>query len=94
MLENKVLIRKLVAIDGFSTRSIVVGEVPSLAHELGNDTVEGRSSITEALLSSAQGAEVFGSFGDYICPELHYDTSGWSASDADVKVYLWVGPVS
>ena len=41
----------------------VVGEVTALAHESGDDAVEARSLVTEALLAGAQGAEVFSSLG-------------------------------
>ena len=40
MLQLKVLILKLVAIDGLSTSAVVVGEIATLAHELGDDSVE------------------------------------------------------
>ena len=41
MLQLKVLVFKLVAINGLSSSAVVVGEVAALAHELGNDAVEG-----------------------------------------------------
>lgn len=40
MLQLEVLIFKLVAVDGLSAGSVVVGEVATLAHELGDDAVE------------------------------------------------------
>ena len=40
MLQLEVLILELVAIDGLATSAIVVGEVTTLAHELGDDAVE------------------------------------------------------
>ncbi len=40
MLQLEVLILKLVAIDGLATSAVVVGEVTTLAHELGDDAVE------------------------------------------------------
>lgn len=41
VLQDKVLISEFVSVDGLSSSTIVVGEVTSLAHEPGNDTVEG-----------------------------------------------------
>ena len=38
-------------------RTVVVGEVTTLDHEVLDDTVEGRSLIAEALLASSQSAE-------------------------------------
>lgn len=37
----------------------MVGEVPSLAHELGDDAVEAAPLEAEALLLGAEAAEVF-----------------------------------
>jgi hypothetical protein len=54
----EVFIRELCTINRLSTRAVVIGEVTALAHEVGNDTVERRSLITESLLASAQGTEI------------------------------------
>ena len=66
MFELKVFILKLVSINALSSSSIVVGEISSLTHELGNDAVEGRSSETEACFSSAKLTEVLSRLGNYI----------------------------
>ncbi len=42
----------------------MVGEVTTLAHELGDDTVEARALEAEALLHGAKGAEVLAGLGD------------------------------
>ena len=42
----------------------MVGEVTTLAHELGDDAVEARALEAEALLHSAKGAEVLAGLGD------------------------------
>jgi hypothetical protein len=55
VLELEVLIRKLLAIDGFSASSVSIGEVTALDHELLDDTVEGRALISIALLAGGQG---------------------------------------
>jgi hypothetical protein len=59
VLEGKVFIGKLFTIDGATTGTVLTGKVTTLAHETGNDTVEGRSGITETLFASAQGSKVF-----------------------------------
>ena len=66
MLKGEVLIGELVSVDGLSSSTVVVGEVTSLAHESRDDTVEGRSSKAESLLSSAKSTEVLSCLGDYI----------------------------
>ena len=39
----EVFVFKLVSVNGFASSSIMVGKVATLAHEVGNDTVEGGS---------------------------------------------------
>lgn len=53
----------------------MVGEVTTLEHEVGDDTVERRSSVAESLLTSAKGAEVLSCLGDYIVVKLELDTA-------------------
>ena len=49
----QVLVLELVTVDRLSTGTVVVGEVTTLAHELGDDAVEARALEAEALLPSA-----------------------------------------
>lgn len=58
MLQLEVLIGELVSINALSSRSIVVGKVSSLTHELGDDAVERRSGKTESWFSSTQLPEI------------------------------------
>lgn len=51
MLQLEVLIRELVSIDAFSSSAIVVCEVSTLAHELGNNSVESTAFVAKAFLS-------------------------------------------
>ena len=66
VLESKVLVGKLVSVDRFSTGSVVVGEVSSLAHKSRDDTVERGSSVAESLFSGAKSTEVLSCLGDNI----------------------------
>lgn len=59
VLQDEVFIIKLLPIDGLSSSAVVVGEVPSLTHELGDDAVEAAPLEAEAFLLSAEAAEVF-----------------------------------
>jgi len=43
---------------------------------LRDDAVEGRTSISEALLTSAKSTEVLGGLGDYIIVEVEVDAAG------------------
>ena len=49
--ESKVLVAEFFAVNGFSARAVVVGEISSLAHESGNDAVKTRSLVSKALFS-------------------------------------------
>jgi hypothetical protein len=60
----QVLVLELVAVDRLATGTVVVGEVTTLAHELGDDAVEARALEAEALLPGAKGAEVLAGLGD------------------------------
>ena len=72
VLQLEVLVLKLVAVDGLASGSVVVGEVAALAHEVGDDAVEGGALVAEALLARAQGAEVLGGAGDNVGAELKF----------------------
>lgn len=63
VLQLEVFVFELVSVDGLATGTVVVGEVTSLAHEVGDHTVEGRVLVTEAFLSGAQSTEIFSSLG-------------------------------
>jgi hypothetical protein len=82
----EVLIRELLAVDGLSTGTVTAGEVTALKHEIGDDSVEGGTGITEAVLASAELTEVLGGLWDDIVVELEDDTAGWLVVDGDIKV--------
>src|SRR4051812_41434669 len=60
---------------------VAAGEITSLKHELGNDTVESRPSVTEALLASAESTEVLGRLGDVFVIEDEVDATGLLCED-------------
>lgn len=81
VLQDEVLIRELVAVDGLSTGTVTAGEVTTLEHELGDDTVEGRVGVAETLLASAESTEVGGGLGDNVVKKLENDaTKGLAVS--------------
>ena len=51
VLQLEIFILKLVTIDRFSSGAVVIGEISSLAHEVGNDTMERAALIAKALLA-------------------------------------------
>ena len=65
VLQLEVLISELSAVDGFATCAVASGEIASLAHELGDDTVERGAleverlaALPRSLLAGAQSTEV------------------------------------
>ena len=40
MLQQKVLIVELITVNGLASSTVVVGEISSLGHKVGNDSVE------------------------------------------------------
>ena len=58
----------------------------NLAHEVGDDTVELRALEAEALLASAQSAEVLRRPGDNVATQSHLDAAGGRAADGHVEV--------
>jgi len=87
VLELEVLVLELVAIDGLASSAVVVGEVSALAHEVGDDAVEGRALVPESLLSGAEGAEILSGLRHHIGPQLHDDPADGVATGSDVKKY-------
>ena len=50
---------------------IVVSKVTTLKHEAGDDAVESRARVSEALLAGAQSAEVLGCLGDDVIEQFN-----------------------
>ena len=72
MLQGEVLVLELVAVDGLAPGAVPGGEVTTLAHEVGDDTVECGSLESESLLSGAESTEVLRSLGDNVRPQLKF----------------------
>lgn len=73
--ELEVLVGELLTIDGFSTSAIATGEVTTLEHEVGDDSVERRALVAEALLASAESTEVLSGLGDLLVVEVEVDAT-------------------
>ena len=77
---------KFFSIDRFATSAVTLGEITSLEHKFGNDTMEGGSLVSKAVLTSGEFTEVFRGLGDHIVVEFEHDTTGWLAADGDVEL--------
>jgi len=74
--ELEVLVGELLTIDGLATSAVATGEVTTLEHEVRDDTVELGARVAEALLASAESAEVLDGLGDNVIEELEVDAAG------------------
>ena len=89
VLQREVLVGEALAVDGLAAGAVSVREITSLvvkheegenlAHELGNDTMQGAALVVEllsrladSLLSRAEAAEVLGGLGNDIGAELPF----------------------
>mmetsp|Transcript_18988 Transcript_18988/g.34278 ORF Transcript_18988/g.34278 Transcript_18988/m.34278 type:complete len:260 (+) Transcript_18988:210-989(+) len=95
VLDSEVFILELLAVDGLATGAITIGEVAALAHELGDDTVEGAILVVErlarlaiALVSGTQRAEVFGCLGHLVAIQTKYYSPRRISSNGDVEEAL------
>jgi hypothetical protein len=66
VFQSKVFVFKFFSVDGFSSGSIVICKVPSLAHEFGDDAMESGALVSKAVLHGAQGSEIFRGFRDNV----------------------------
>lgn len=60
VLQGEVLILEFVAVNGFAASTVASSEISSLAHEVGDDAVEGGALEAKALLTGAEGTEILG----------------------------------
>ena len=81
---------KLFTVDRFATSAISSGKVASLEHELRDDTVEGRSFVSESVLASSELTEVACGLGDFIVVEFEDDAALRLAVDGDIELRRWI----
>jgi len=70
MLDGEVLIRESAAIDGLSSSTVVIGEISSLSHEVGDDTMEVRVFVSKSLFPCTECSEVGSSFRSFFIEQL------------------------
>jgi hypothetical protein len=82
VLDSEILVLEFEAINGLAAGAVTLGEVPSLAHEAGNDPVESAATKMQRfpgvglpLLSCAQSAEVLRCAWSDVREQLHDDAS-------------------
>ena len=97
MLDIKILIRKLPAINTDAPGTIAVEKVTSLNHEAVDDTVERAAFVAHwptlgvLMLARAELTKVFGGAGDAVGVEFEFHAPGWHAAYRDVEEDDWIG---
>ena len=91
VLKGEVLVSKLGAINGLTSGTVAVGEVTSLAHEVGDHTVERGSLETKTLFSGAKGAEVLSGLWNHIRAKLHDNSADGLTTGSHIEKALWQG---
>lgn len=67
---------------------VTTGEVTTLEHEVGDDSVERGAGIAKALLASAEGTEVFSGLGDDIVEQVEVDAASLGYMETRVSTCL------
>ena len=98
VLDDEVLVLELGAVDGLSSGSVSDGEVSTLGHELGDDSVELGSleverlaGLADSLLSGAEGSEVLSADRGLVVVQLEGVLLDSTSTDGDVKENVRAG---
>lgn len=70
MSKLKVLVLEPGAINRFTTSTVVIGEIATLAHEVRDHPVETATLVAKTLLSGAESAKILRRLRDNILPQL------------------------
>jgi len=89
VFQSEVLVFEFVSVDRFSASTVVIGEVTTLTHEVGDDAVECRTLVTIALLASAQCTEILAGLRNDIGTKLNNDATDCIAIRGHVEENSW-----
>mmetsp|Transcript_62401 Transcript_62401/g.71567 ORF Transcript_62401/g.71567 Transcript_62401/m.71567 type:complete len:201 (+) Transcript_62401:2354-2956(+) len=92
VLQAEVFIFEFVSINRFTSSSVSSGKVTTLDHEVGDDSVEGRSlevqglsSNSGSILTSGEGSEVLNSLGDILTEQSQNDSTSFFTVDFNIE---------
>ncbi|MBZ3890545.1 hypothetical protein SUZIE_208495 [Sciurus carolinensis] len=85
MLQDEVLIIKLLPIDELAARAIMACEVTTLAHKSWNNSVKAETLITKSFLSSTQSMKIFCCLWNSVCKQLKGDAAQRLTIEGDVE---------
>lgn len=81
MLQLEVFVVEFAAPNRLAAGAITVGEVTSLDHEVGNNTVEDGTLVAIALGVSSKANKVLDSFGDRLTVHTHHNATSRLAAN-------------
>ena len=90
VLQDEILIIKLLPVDGLAARAIMACEVTTLAHKSRNNSVKAETFITTSFLPSAQSTKVFCCLWNFVCKRLEGDAAQRLTISSVVEEYSGV----
>ena len=75
MTQFKVFVLESVAVDGFSSRTVMIREVTSLTHEILDDSMKCRSLKSETFLTCTKCSKILCRFRYYVRSQSHFDST-------------------
>lgn len=88
VFDFEVLVLELVAVDGFASVPVVVGDVTTLRHEPWDHSVENRVLVAEALFARAQRSEVLGGLWNGLVEQVEDNSWLLGATNGQIKIDL------
>lgn len=88
VLEDKILILELIAVNRFTTSSVSSGEISTLEHKLIDNPMEFGALISEAWGALGQLDKVVHRFGHDVAKESDFDLAGRFTPNGDVEGHL------
>jgi hypothetical protein len=86
VFELEIFILELGPVYALPARTVVIRKVPALAHELGDDAMEGAAGVAETLLAGAKGAEILGRFRDDVRAQFERNAAQVLTPNFHIKV--------
>ena len=90
MLQDEILLIKILPIDGLAACAVVACEVTILAHESRNNSLKAGNFITKSFLPSAQSTKVFCCLWNFVCKQLQGDMAQGLAVGSDMREHSGV----
>uniref|UniRef100_A0ABI7YYR0 Uncharacterized protein n=1 Tax=Felis catus TaxID=9685 RepID=A0ABI7YYR0_FELCA len=85
VLQDEILVVKLLPVDGLASSAIMACEVTTLAHKSRDNPVKAGTFVTKSFLPSAESTKILCCLGNFVCKQLEGDAAQGLAVHGDVK---------